>query len=119
MLKVRDCRSNGTCFNSSFLPPYLKRIKICEELLSWLYLRGIFTDDFYEDLGAFFSVKKQIVFLDYHQKTKTAMACEEHRQAMVAAGFSDTHYVYFLGNAIYTHLRQDARPLLPVHYWPH
>ncbi|MGP1924250.1 MAG: hypothetical protein ACTS73_04935 [Arsenophonus sp. NEOnobi-MAG3] len=41
MLRLKCLRlglriSNGTCFNSSFLPHYLKRIKSGKELLSWL-----------------------------------------------------------------------------------
>ncbi|MGP1925119.1 MAG: hypothetical protein ACTS73_10020 [Arsenophonus sp. NEOnobi-MAG3] len=41
---------NGICFNSSLLPPYLNHAKIIEELLPWLYLRGISTYDFMKPL---------------------------------------------------------------------
>ncbi len=50
--KVRDRSGNGIRFNSSLLPPYLKRAKSVEELLPWLYLRGISTGDFHEALAA-------------------------------------------------------------------
>ena len=49
--KVRDRSSSGICFNSSLLPPYLKRSSSIEELLPWLYLRGISTGDYQEVLG--------------------------------------------------------------------
>ncbi len=39
-------------FTSSILPPYLKRTKSIEELLPWLYLKGISTGDFGEALSA-------------------------------------------------------------------
>lgn len=39
-------------FTSSILPPYLKRTKNVEELLPWLYLKGISTGDFGEALTA-------------------------------------------------------------------
>jgi len=39
-------------FTSSILPPYLRRTKSIEELLPWLYLKGISTDDFSEALAA-------------------------------------------------------------------
>lgn len=39
-------------FTSAILPPYLKRTKSIEELLPWLYLKGISTGDFSEALTA-------------------------------------------------------------------
>src|SRR5210317_169237 len=50
--KVRDRSGSGVCFNSSLLPPYLKRAKSIEELLPWLYLKGISTGDYQEALAA-------------------------------------------------------------------
>ncbi len=50
--KVRDRSGSGIYFNSSLLPPYLKRSSSIEELLPWLYLRGISTGDYQEALGA-------------------------------------------------------------------
>ena len=38
MPKSRDRSSQGICFNSSLIPPYLKRSKNLEELLPVLYL---------------------------------------------------------------------------------
>ncbi|MEZ4545520.1 MAG: transposase [Cyanobacteriota/Melainabacteria group bacterium] len=35
-------------FSSSILPPYLRRTKSIEELLPWLYLKGVSTGDFSE-----------------------------------------------------------------------
>lgn len=39
-------------FTSSILPPYLRKAKSIEELLPWLYLKGISTGDFQEALTA-------------------------------------------------------------------
>jgi len=39
-------------FTSKILPPYLRRTKSIEELIPWLYLKGISTGDFSEALGA-------------------------------------------------------------------
>jgi len=39
-------------FSSSILPPYLRRTKSIEELLPWLYLKGVSTGDFSEALAA-------------------------------------------------------------------
>jgi putative transposase len=49
--RVRD-RTGQLRFNSALLPPYLRRTKTIEELLPWLYLKGISTGDFSEALSA-------------------------------------------------------------------
>jgi len=53
--RVADRRKSGEAkirFTSAILPPYLKRTKSIEELLPWLYLKGISTGDFGEALAA-------------------------------------------------------------------
>jgi len=59
-IKVRQprVRDNGqeeeqrVRFSSSILPPYLRRSKAIDELLPWLYLKGVSTGDFTEALQA-------------------------------------------------------------------
>lgn len=56
-LKVPRVRDRGpqaekVRFTSSILPPYLRKAKSVEELLPWLYLKGISTGDFQEALAA-------------------------------------------------------------------
>ena len=46
--KVRDRSERGNQFHSQLLPPYLRRTKSLEELIPWLYLKGIPTGDFQE-----------------------------------------------------------------------
>ena len=52
--RVRDRAPEGgrLKFTSTILPPYLRRAKSIEELLPWLYLKGIATGDFSEALAA-------------------------------------------------------------------
>ena len=52
--RVRDRRDVGERedFRSSILPPYLRKTKSIEELIPWLYLKGISTGDFSEALQA-------------------------------------------------------------------
>ena len=52
--RVRDRAPAGAPlrFSSTILPPYLRRAKSIEELLPWLYLKGISTGDFSEALAA-------------------------------------------------------------------
>jgi len=48
--KVRDKSGQGIKFNSALLPPYLRKTKSVEDLLPWLYLKGISSGDFQEAL---------------------------------------------------------------------
>jgi len=53
--RVRDrhCESsNRIRFSSSILPAYLRKTKSMEELIPWLYLKGISTGDFSDALSA-------------------------------------------------------------------
>lgn len=50
--KTRDRSGAGLRFHSGLLPPYLRRTRSIEELLPWLYLKGISTGDFQEALSA-------------------------------------------------------------------
>ena len=56
-VKVPRVRDRGSSeekirFTSSILPPYLRKARSIEELLPWLYLKGISTGDFQEALAA-------------------------------------------------------------------
>src|SRR5690606_2351597 len=44
--RVDDDTGERIRFHSSIIPPYLKRTKSVEDLVPWLYLRGISTGDF-------------------------------------------------------------------------
>jgi len=46
-----DENGNRIRFTSRILPPYLRKTKAIEELVPWLYLKGISTSDFPEALG--------------------------------------------------------------------
>ena len=43
---------DGARFTSKILPPYLRRTQSIEELIPWLYLKGVSTGDFSEALAA-------------------------------------------------------------------
>lgn len=50
--KRLDADGNRMRFTSNILPPYLRRTKAIDELVPWLYLKGISTGDFPEALQA-------------------------------------------------------------------
>jgi transposase-like protein len=48
----RRPQAEAESFSSKILPPYLRKTKSLEELIPWLYLKGISTGDFSEALAA-------------------------------------------------------------------
>ena len=52
--RVRDRRApeERETFRSSILPPFLRKTKSLEDLIPWLYLKGVSTGDFTEALQA-------------------------------------------------------------------
>ena len=51
-VRDRSAEAEKIRFTSAILPPYLRKAKSIEELLPWLYLKGISTGDFQEALAA-------------------------------------------------------------------
>lgn len=49
--KVRDRSGSGVKFNSSLVPPYVRRSPRVSAALPWLYLRGVSTGDMSEALS--------------------------------------------------------------------
>ncbi|KAB5494276.1 IS256 family transposase [Serratia sp. RJAL6] len=110
--KVRDRSGNGIRFNSTLLPPYLKRAKSVEELLPWLYLRGISTGDFNEALAALLGEGASGLSASTISRLK-AQWLDEHR-AWSQRDLNDTRYVYLWADGIYSNVRQDDRLCLLV-----
>lgn len=110
--KVRDRSGNGIRFNSALLPPYLKRAKSVEELLPWLYLRGISTGDFHEALAALLGKEASGLSASTISRLKQQWL-DEHR-AWTQRDLSDARYVYLWADGIYSNVRQDDRLCLLV-----
>lgn len=110
--KVRDRSGSGIHFNSTLLPPYLKRAKSVEELLPWLYLRGISTGDFNEALSALLGEGASGLSASTISRLKAQWLDEHH--AWSQRDLSDTRYVYLWADGIYSNVRQDARLCLLV-----
>ncbi|MBD1573895.1 IS256 family transposase [Vibrio sp. S17_S38] len=110
--KVRDRSGSGIRFNSTLLPPYLKRAKSVEELLPWLYLRGISTGDFNEALSALLGEGASGLSASTISRLKAQWLDEHH--AWAQRDLSDTRYVYLWADGIYSNVRQDDRLCLLV-----
>ena len=110
--KVRDRSGGGVRFTSTLLPPYLKRAKSVEELLPWLYLRGISTGDFNEALSALLGEGASGLSASTISRLKAQWLDEHHSWSQ--RDLSDTRYVYLWADGIYSNVRQDDRLCLLV-----
>ena len=92
-------------FTSSILPPYLRRARSVEELLPWLYLKGISTGDFAEALAALLGAQAPGLSATTITRLKAAWAEEYERWSR--RDLSAKRYVYFWADGIYFRPRLD------------
>lgn len=110
--KIRDRSGQGLRFNSSLLPPYLKRTKSMDELLPWLYLKGISTGDFQEALMAL--VGEQAKGLSANTICRLKERWSGEYKAWACRDLSQQRYVYFWADGVYSNVRMDDRLCLLV-----
>jgi len=107
--RVRDKRGadhpEAVTFSSKILPPYLRRSKTMDELLPWLYLRGISTGDFQQALEAL--VGPDAKGLSATTITRlTALWADEH-EAWNRRDLSGKEYVYVWADGIHFNIRLE------------
>lgn len=110
--KVRDRNGSGIKFNSSLLPPYLKRAQSMNELIPWLYLRGVSSGDFQEALGALVGEQAKGLSPNTVARLK-ARWLDEHAQWQ-RRDLSQKRYVYLWADGVYSNVRMDDRLCLLV-----
>jgi putative transposase len=110
--KVRDRSGSGIKFNSSLVPPYLKRTKNIEEFLPWLYLRGISTGDFSETLKHLLG--PEAPGLSAATISRLKQDWEQDYQDWTRRDLSQKRYVYVWADGVYSHVRMDDRLCLLV-----
>jgi putative transposase len=111
--KVRDRTGSGIKFNSSLLPPYLKRSRSVEEVLPWLYLKGVSTGDFSEALAALLGSDAAGLSSSTISRLK-AKWIEEHEQWQQRS-LKGKRYVYVWADGVYFNIRaEDDRSCLLV-----
>ena len=111
--KVRDRSGAGTKFNSRLLPPYLRRTESVEELLPWLYLKGISTGDFSEALQALLGEQAKGLSAATISRLKARWQ-DEHRQWR-QRDLSSKRYVYWWVDGVYFNIRgEEARQCILV-----
>lgn len=110
--RVRD-RESKIRFTSAILPPYLRRTKSLEELLPWLYLKGISTGDFQEALAALLGRDAPGLSASTISRLKEAWQ-EEHRR-WSRRDLATRRYVYLWVDGIHFGVRmEDAAQCLLV-----
>ncbi len=110
--KVRDRGDRGVTFNSTLIPPYLRRSKSIEELIPWLYLKGISTGDYSEALSALLGKDAKGLSANTVSRLK-AQWLDEHRQWQ-KQDLSQKNYVYWWADGIYSRVRMDDKLCLLV-----
>lgn len=110
--KIRDRSGEGIKFNSSLLPPYLKRSKSIAELLPWLYLKGISTGDYGEALAELVGEHARGLSAKTISRLKEEWINEHTEWSQ--RDLSNKRYVYFWADGIYSHVRMDDRLCLLV-----
>jgi len=92
-------------FRSSLIPPYLRKSKSVEELLPWLYLKGISTGDFSEALGALLGPDAE--GLSSSTITRLKAAWWDDFVQWRKRDLTTKRYVYFWADGIYFTPRLD------------
>lgn len=102
--RVRD-RAKQIRFSSAILPPYLRRTKTIEELLPWLYLKGISTGDFSEALTSLLGRDAPGLSPSTISRLKESWKDEHGRWCK--RSLANKHYVYLWVDGVHFGVRLD------------
>jgi len=106
--RVRDKspqKEGRVTFSPSVLPPYLRKSKAIEELIPWLYLKGVSTGDFTEALQSL--VGEQAQGLSANTIVRLKQAWSQEYEEWMQRHLSDQHYVYVWADGIYAKVRLE------------
>ena len=107
--RVRDHRppDQRERFTSKLLPPYLRRTKAIEELVPWLYLKGVSTNDFGEALQSLLGPDAAGLSPTTITRLKADWAAEYEQWAK--RDLADKRYVYVWADGVHFNIRlEDA-----------
>jgi len=108
--RVRDRGANEDGgkirFRSSLVPPYLRKAKSVEELLPWLYLKGISTGDFSEALAALLGPDAEGLSASTISRLKATWWGEY--ETWRKRDLSDKRYAYIWADGVYFTPRLDG-----------
>jgi transposase-like protein len=107
--RAKDKRDNIVPFQSKILPPYLRRTKSIEELLPWLYLKGISTGDFNEALASILG--EGASGLSASTITRLKDVWQDEYKEWKSRKLHSKHYVYIWADGIYFNVRLEDKRL--------
>jgi transposase-like protein len=99
-------------FRSKILPPYLRKTKSVEELIPWLYLKGISTGDFTESLRALLG--PDVPGLSATTVTRLITTWQKDYEAWNSRSLAGKQYVYVWADGVHFNIRleEDRQCLL-------
>lgn len=105
--RVLDRRSPSEAepFSSRILPPYLRKTKSLEELIPWLYLKGVSTGDFHEALTAL--VGPNCPGLSASTVTRLKACWEDEFQQWNQRSLAGKQYVYLWADGVHFNIRLE------------
>ena len=105
--RVRDKRpaEEREVFHSSILPPYLRKTKSLEELLPWLYLKGVSSGDFSEALTALLGPEASGLSASTIMRMKAGW--ENEYNDWQSRSLADKRYVYLWADGVYFNIRLE------------
>jgi transposase-like protein len=106
--KRRDADGERIRFTSKILPPYLRRTKQIEELIPWLYLKGISTGDYPEALAALLGPEAKGLSANTVVRLKEVWGKEY--EAWRQRSLVGKRYVYMWADGIYFNVRLGDDP---------
>ncbi len=92
-------------FSSKILPPYLRKTKSLEELIPWLYLKGVSTGDFSEALQAL--VGPQAAGLSASTVTRLKQVWEQEYDDWSKRSLEGKEFVYLWADGIHFNVRLE------------
>jgi len=92
-------------FSSKILPPYLRRTKSIDELIPWLYLKGISTGDFSQALQALLGPETK--GLSAANIVRLKEFWQQEWTSWSKRSLSDKHYVYLWADGVYFNIRLE------------
>lgn len=99
-------------FSSSILPPYLRRSRRIEELLPWLYLKGISTGDFKEALSSLLG--NDAAGLSPNTIGRLKLKWKADLEQWKGRDLKGKRYVYWWVDGVYCNVRMEERQCLLV-----
>ena len=100
-----DDRKQTTRFTSTILPKYLRRMPSIDNLIPFLYLKGISTNDFSTALSAILG--EGVKGLSPTNIVRLKKYWETEYESWTKRDLSDKHYVYIWVDGIYFQVRLD------------